>query len=126
MAADYPLDVLSRQTQSPLHRGQRDVDDRDVQDEHELRRAKHREYQIGAMTCDVTPALWLAGSGKTTLSMGSGLNSRHSAAIPIQPHIKHLIGNHVTLLGATLALFALFTVAGPGKFAITGSFFNLR
>ncbi len=33
---------------------------------------------------------------------------------------------NVTLLGATLALFALFTVAGPGQFAITGSFFNLR
>ncbi len=33
---------------------------------------------------------------------------------------------NVSLLGATLALFALFTVAGPGRFAITGSFFNLR
>jgi uncharacterized membrane protein YphA (DoxX/SURF4 family) len=33
---------------------------------------------------------------------------------------------NVTLLGATLGLFALFTVAGPGQFAITGSFFNLR
>jgi uncharacterized membrane protein YphA (DoxX/SURF4 family) len=33
---------------------------------------------------------------------------------------------NVSLLGATLALFALFTVAGPGQFAITGSFFNLR
>jgi uncharacterized membrane protein YphA (DoxX/SURF4 family) len=33
---------------------------------------------------------------------------------------------NVTLLGATLALFAFFTVAGPGQFAITGSFFNLR
>src|SRR5438552_2664713 len=51
--ADHPLDVLSRQTQSPLHRGQRDVDDRDVQDQHELRRAKQREYQIWAMTCGV-------------------------------------------------------------------------
>lgn len=33
---------------------------------------------------------------------------------------------NVSLLGATLALFAFFTVAGPGLFAITGSFFNLR
>jgi uncharacterized membrane protein YphA (DoxX/SURF4 family) len=33
---------------------------------------------------------------------------------------------NITLLGATLALFALFTVAGPGQFAITGSFFNLH
>jgi putative oxidoreductase len=33
---------------------------------------------------------------------------------------------NVSLLGATLALFALFTVAGPGQFAITGSFLNLR
>jgi uncharacterized membrane protein YphA (DoxX/SURF4 family) len=33
---------------------------------------------------------------------------------------------NVTLLGATLGFFALFTVAGPGQFAITGSFFNLR
>ncbi len=33
---------------------------------------------------------------------------------------------NLSLLGATLALFALFTVAGPGQFAITGSFFNLR
>jgi uncharacterized membrane protein YphA (DoxX/SURF4 family) len=33
---------------------------------------------------------------------------------------------NVSLLGATLALFALFTVAGPGQFAITGSLFNLR
>jgi uncharacterized membrane protein YphA (DoxX/SURF4 family) len=33
---------------------------------------------------------------------------------------------NVTLLGATLALFALFTVAGPGQFAITGSLINLR
>src|SRR5207244_2292675 len=32
VAADDPLDVLSRQTQSALHRGQRHVDDRDVQD----------------------------------------------------------------------------------------------
>ncbi len=33
---------------------------------------------------------------------------------------------NVSLLGATLALFALLSVAGPGQFAITGSFFNLR
>ena len=33
---------------------------------------------------------------------------------------------NVSLLGATLALFALFTVAGPGQFAIRCSFFNLR
>jgi putative oxidoreductase len=33
---------------------------------------------------------------------------------------------NVSLLGATLALFALFSVAGPGQFAITGSLFNLR
>ena len=33
---------------------------------------------------------------------------------------------NVSLLGATLALFALFSVAGPGKFAITGALFNLR
>jgi uncharacterized membrane protein YphA (DoxX/SURF4 family) len=33
---------------------------------------------------------------------------------------------NVSLLGATLALFALFTVAGPGQFAITGSLINLR
>jgi len=46
IAADHPLDVLGRQTQSSLHRGQRHVDDRDVQDQHELRRAKQREYQI--------------------------------------------------------------------------------
>ena len=46
IAADHPLDVLGRQTQSALHRGQRHVDDRDVEDQHELRRAKQREYQI--------------------------------------------------------------------------------
>jgi putative oxidoreductase len=33
---------------------------------------------------------------------------------------------NVSLLGATLALFALLSVAGPGQFAITRSFFNLR
>lgn len=33
---------------------------------------------------------------------------------------------NVSLLGATLALFALFSVAGPGPFAITGALFNLR
>ena len=33
---------------------------------------------------------------------------------------------NVSLLGATLALFAFFTVAGPGQLAIAGSFFNLR
>jgi uncharacterized membrane protein YphA (DoxX/SURF4 family) len=33
---------------------------------------------------------------------------------------------NVSLLGATLALFVLFTITGPGQFAITGSFFNLR
>jgi len=33
---------------------------------------------------------------------------------------------NVSLLGATLALFAFLTVAGPGRFAITGSLFNLR
>lgn len=33
---------------------------------------------------------------------------------------------NVSLLGATLALFALFGVAGPGQLAITGALFNLR
>jgi uncharacterized membrane protein YphA (DoxX/SURF4 family) len=33
---------------------------------------------------------------------------------------------NVSLLGATLSLFALLSVAGPGGFAITGSFFHLR
>ena len=33
---------------------------------------------------------------------------------------------NVSLLGATLALFALLSVVGPGQFAITGSLFNLR
>ena len=33
---------------------------------------------------------------------------------------------NVSLLGATLALFALFSVAGPGQFAITGALFKLR
>ncbi len=33
---------------------------------------------------------------------------------------------NVSLLGATLALFAFLTVTGPGQFAITGSLFNLR
>ena len=33
---------------------------------------------------------------------------------------------NVSLLGATLALFAVFSVAGPGQFAITGALFNLR
>lgn len=33
---------------------------------------------------------------------------------------------NVSLLGATLALFALFSVAGSGQFAITGALFNLR
>ena len=33
---------------------------------------------------------------------------------------------NVSLLGAALALFALFSVAGPGQFAITGALFNLR
>src|SRR5207245_8789512 len=32
IAANHPLDVLSRQTQSQLHRGQRDVDDSDVKE----------------------------------------------------------------------------------------------
>jgi uncharacterized membrane protein YphA (DoxX/SURF4 family) len=33
---------------------------------------------------------------------------------------------NVSLLGATLALFAFLTVVGPGRFAITGSLINLR
>jgi putative oxidoreductase len=33
---------------------------------------------------------------------------------------------NISLLGATLALFAFLTVVGPGRFAITGSLFNLR
>ena len=33
---------------------------------------------------------------------------------------------NVSLLGAALALFALFSVAGPGQFAITKALFNLR
>ena len=33
---------------------------------------------------------------------------------------------NVSLLGASLALFAFLTVTGPGKFAITASLFNLR
>lgn len=33
---------------------------------------------------------------------------------------------NVSLLDAALSLFALLSVAGPGQFAITGSFFNLR
>ena len=33
---------------------------------------------------------------------------------------------NISLLGATLALFAFLSVIGPGKFAITGSLFNLR
>jgi uncharacterized membrane protein YphA (DoxX/SURF4 family) len=32
---------------------------------------------------------------------------------------------NVSLLGATLALFALFSVVGPGQFAITGSLLKL-
>src|SRR2546425_12297457 len=32
---------------------------------------------------------------------------------------------NLSLLGATLALFALLSVAGAGRFAITGPFFNL-
>jgi uncharacterized membrane protein YphA (DoxX/SURF4 family) len=33
---------------------------------------------------------------------------------------------NVSLLGATLALFALLAVAGPGQFAFTGALFKLR
>ena len=33
---------------------------------------------------------------------------------------------NVSLLGASLALFAFLTVTGPGQFAITGSLFHLR
>ena len=33
---------------------------------------------------------------------------------------------NVSLLGAALALFALFSVVGPGRFAITGSLLSLR
>lgn len=33
---------------------------------------------------------------------------------------------NISLLGASLALFALFSVVGPGRFAITGPLFNLR
>jgi putative oxidoreductase len=33
---------------------------------------------------------------------------------------------NVSLLGATLALFAFLTVVGPGRFAITGSLFHLH
>jgi uncharacterized membrane protein YphA (DoxX/SURF4 family) len=33
---------------------------------------------------------------------------------------------NVSLLGATLALFAFFSVAGPGQFAIIGSLLKLR
>jgi len=33
---------------------------------------------------------------------------------------------NVSLLGATIALFAFLTVVGPGRLAITGSLFNLR
>ena len=32
---------------------------------------------------------------------------------------------NVSLLGATLALFAFLTVTGPGRFAVTGSLFHL-
>jgi uncharacterized membrane protein YphA (DoxX/SURF4 family) len=33
---------------------------------------------------------------------------------------------NVSLLGATLTLFAFLSVVGPGQFAITGSLFSLR
>ena len=33
---------------------------------------------------------------------------------------------NVSLLGASLALFAFLTVVGPGRFAITGALFSLR
>jgi len=33
---------------------------------------------------------------------------------------------NVSLIGAALALFVLFSVVGPGRFAITGSLLNLR
>ena len=33
---------------------------------------------------------------------------------------------NISLLGATIALFALFSVVGAGRFAITGPLFNLR
>ena len=33
---------------------------------------------------------------------------------------------NVSLVGAALALFALFSVVGPGRFAFTGSLLNLR
>ena len=33
---------------------------------------------------------------------------------------------NVSLTGAALALFALFSVVGPGRFGITGSLLNLR
>jgi len=33
---------------------------------------------------------------------------------------------NVSLLGASLAIFAFLTVVGPGRFAITGALFSLR
>jgi uncharacterized membrane protein YphA (DoxX/SURF4 family) len=33
---------------------------------------------------------------------------------------------NISLLGATLALFVLFSITGPGRFAITGSLFKLH
>ena len=43
-----------------------------------------------------------------------------------QEMIRPLVEHAVSLVGATLALFAFLTVVGPGRFAITGSLSSLH
>jgi len=45
VCADHPLEILLRETEVDFDRGQRDVHDRDVQDDHELDCAQQRQRQ---------------------------------------------------------------------------------
>ena len=48
--ADHPLEVFLREPEVDLNRGQRDVHDRDVQDDHELDDAQERQSQPFALS----------------------------------------------------------------------------
>ena len=82
VAVDHPLQVGGREAEVALDRGQRDVDDRRVEDDHELREADEHEHE---------PAADLAGRRRASAgrvqrrSWGELLRSRDGYAASAAP-----------------------------------------
>ena len=85
--ADHPLQVLLREPEIGLDRGQRDVDDRDVQDDHELHGAEKRQ-------CVPLPAI--RGNHAIPLALVGSFGSKAGilAAFTFKLQVKTSISQH--------------------------------